>query len=557
MQAARPAVRSPMQRVDLRRHLLRPGREVPRRRRPRCSRKPTLDQLGLDSLALMEFVFAVEDRFDVRIPEERLDPRQAGVTLEQLATLLDEAVAAKAAERCRCRLAPAAARRSPSPAPASSARSATRSRRSTRRSSPAARRCGRRRSTCPASSCRRCRSRRADFDAARRGRAVAPAARPRRRRWRLAAARAAASAAGLEPGSFDRGAARRLLGQRHGRRRDLRGDLPHRLRRAPPDAADQRRHDDAERAGRRARARLRRPRRRARLRLRLRLVGSRDRRGDAGDPRRLDRRRHRRRQRVDADARACSRAGRRCGCWRRSAAAAGDAATVAASCRPFAADRAGFALGEAAAAFVLESRRARAAAAARRRGSRCSPATRPTATACTSPSPTPAGQARAMRAALADAGLAAGDIGYLNAHGTATPAGDAAEAASIAARLRRARRAGELDQGDPRPPARRRRRGRAACGAARARCAARLPPTANIDGDRSGVRRSTSCTAASRAGPRAASRRCRARSPSAAPNAVLVAFARRLSGAFAIQPRDGATLCAGAHALRHILSTRS
>ena len=55
-----------------------------------------LEQLGLDSLALMEFVFAVEDRFDVRIPEERLDPRQAGVTLEQLALLLDEAIAAKA-----------------------------------------------------------------------------------------------------------------------------------------------------------------------------------------------------------------------------------------------------------------------------------------------------------------------------------------------------------------------------------------------------------------------------------------------------------------------------
>jgi acyl carrier protein len=55
-----------------------------------------LDGLGLDSLALMEFVFAVEDRFDVRIPEDRLDPRQAGVTLAQLAALLDEAVAAKA-----------------------------------------------------------------------------------------------------------------------------------------------------------------------------------------------------------------------------------------------------------------------------------------------------------------------------------------------------------------------------------------------------------------------------------------------------------------------------
>jgi acyl carrier protein len=54
-----------------------------------------LDQLGLDSLALMEFVFAVEDRFDVRIPESRLDPRQAGVTLEQLALLIDEAVAVR------------------------------------------------------------------------------------------------------------------------------------------------------------------------------------------------------------------------------------------------------------------------------------------------------------------------------------------------------------------------------------------------------------------------------------------------------------------------------
>ena len=55
----------------------------------------SLEQLGLDSLALMEFVFAVEDRFDVRIPEDKLDPRQAGVTLERLAELLDEAVAAK------------------------------------------------------------------------------------------------------------------------------------------------------------------------------------------------------------------------------------------------------------------------------------------------------------------------------------------------------------------------------------------------------------------------------------------------------------------------------
>ena len=64
----------------------------PERVRPETS----LANLGLDSLALMEFVFAVEDRFDVRIPEDRLDPRQAGVTLAQLATLIDDAVAAKA-----------------------------------------------------------------------------------------------------------------------------------------------------------------------------------------------------------------------------------------------------------------------------------------------------------------------------------------------------------------------------------------------------------------------------------------------------------------------------
>ena len=64
----------------------------------RVQPQSTLETLGLDSLGLMEFVFAVEDRFDVRIPEDRLDPRQAGITLEQLAALLDEAVAAKSVQ---------------------------------------------------------------------------------------------------------------------------------------------------------------------------------------------------------------------------------------------------------------------------------------------------------------------------------------------------------------------------------------------------------------------------------------------------------------------------
>jgi 3-oxoacyl-[acyl-carrier-protein] synthase II len=110
---------------------------------------------------------------------------------------------------------------------------------------------------------------------------------------------------------------------------------------------------------------------------------------------------------------------------------AGDATAVAASCRPFAADRAGFALGEAAAAFVLES-----AEHARARGVQPQLALTGYATNCDGvhiTNPDAAGQARAMRAALADAGLEAGAVGYLNAHGTATVPGDAAEAESIAA----------------------------------------------------------------------------------------------------------------------------
>jgi acyl carrier protein len=38
----------------------------------------------------MEFVFAVEDAFNIRIPEERLDPREAGIDLQKLANVIDE-----------------------------------------------------------------------------------------------------------------------------------------------------------------------------------------------------------------------------------------------------------------------------------------------------------------------------------------------------------------------------------------------------------------------------------------------------------------------------------
>ncbi len=54
------------------------------------SEQTELTQLGLDSLTLMEFVFAVEDKFNIRIPEEKLDPRNAGVNLGQVCDVIDE-----------------------------------------------------------------------------------------------------------------------------------------------------------------------------------------------------------------------------------------------------------------------------------------------------------------------------------------------------------------------------------------------------------------------------------------------------------------------------------
>jgi len=63
--------------------------------REKIAPEAPLQSLGLDSLALMEFVFAIEDRFELRIPEERLDPRQAELTLADLCEALEEAQARK------------------------------------------------------------------------------------------------------------------------------------------------------------------------------------------------------------------------------------------------------------------------------------------------------------------------------------------------------------------------------------------------------------------------------------------------------------------------------
>jgi nodulation protein E len=49
--------------------------------------------------------------------------------------------------------------------------------------------------------------------------------------------------------------------------------------------------------------------------------------------------------------------------------------------------------------------------------------------------PSPAGAAAAIRMALDDAGLRAEQIGYVNAHGTGTPANDVAESLALALAL--------------------------------------------------------------------------------------------------------------------------
>jgi 3-oxoacyl-[acyl-carrier-protein] synthase II len=106
-----------------------------------------------------------------------------------------------------------------------------------------------------------------------------------------------------------------------------------------------------------------------------------------------------------------------------------DPADASRSCKPFSADRTGLVLGEGAAALVLES-----AERAERRGARVYAELAGYGNASDASNisrPDAAGQVRAMRRALSDAGLNATHIGYLNAHGTATQVGDVVETNAI------------------------------------------------------------------------------------------------------------------------------
>jgi nodulation protein E len=99
------------------------------------------------------------------------------------------------------------------------------------------------------------------------------------------------------------------------------------------------------------------------------------------------------------------------------------------TCRPFSKDRRGLILGEGGAMLVLEPLEVARARGAKIYGEISGFGMSSDAYHITQPSPD--GAARAMRAALSDAALKPEDIGYINAHGTATQANDATETAAI------------------------------------------------------------------------------------------------------------------------------
>lgn len=100
-------------------------------------------------------------------------------------------------------------------------------------------------------------------------------------------------------------------------------------------------------------------------------------------------------------------------------------------CRPFSGDRGGLLLGEGAAAVLIETE-----AGARARGAEVLGFVDGFGLSCdahhiTGPHPEGRGAARAMRAALEDAGISAEEVDYVNAHGTGTALNDRVESRAI------------------------------------------------------------------------------------------------------------------------------
>lgn len=103
----------------------------------------------------------------------------------------------------------------------------------------------------------------------------------------------------------------------------------------------------------------------------------------------------------------------------------------AAASRPFDVDRDGFVAAEAAGILVLERAADAKARGARTRANLLGYGASADAYHITAPDPQGTGAARAIEAAIADAGITPADIGHVNAHGTSTPLNDRAEAHTV------------------------------------------------------------------------------------------------------------------------------
>ena len=101
------------------------------------------------------------------------------------------------------------------------------------------------------------------------------------------------------------------------------------------------------------------------------------------------------------------------------------------ACRPFDADRDGFVIGEGGGALLIETEEHAVKRGATIYARLAGWANTSDAHHVTAPCPDGEGAARCMKLALARAGMQPSDIGYINAHGTATNKGDTVETSSI------------------------------------------------------------------------------------------------------------------------------